>query len=487
MIREAELPASPEAERTILGAILLNESLWPQAALLKPEDFSLNANRRIYGRMCDLQKSGRPVEMILLAEELERHRETGAIGGRAYLSSLIDGVPERPSIEHYVSILKNKTALREAAKFAESLSLHVGKSDASPETVREQIATFQEKLDSGLQQTSNRIRSWEQIPTLDSLPVGDVDWVVEGMIPAGSVVLWAGESGSYKTWLSLWLAKAVSEGGDFLGRKTVQREVLYLDRENPLQLIRDRCSLLGIQSSNKAFRVWGGWESEQPPMIGDRRLLEFARTIKPIIVVDSFIRFHAADENSATEMGRVMGEVRALANAGAVVSLQHHKPKAEGALFRGSSDIKAGVDVAFAISCDKGEKSVTLQCFKNRFGEETAITVKPKLDEGAGFEVTSDPLILRQREAELVVLRVIQGRPGISQTDVVKWANLPLHKVRSILEKGDGTQWRTERGPRNRLEYYPLAADLSFSTFQPYSTEKLKSSNEEFSVIEGEV
>ena len=68
------------------------------------------------------------------------------------------------------------------------------------------------------------------------------------------------------------------------------------------------------------------------------------------MIVDSFIRFHAADENSATEMGRVMTDLRALANAGATVVLQHHKPKAEGTQYRGSSDIKAGVDVAFAVA-----------------------------------------------------------------------------------------------------------------------------------------
>lgn len=345
---------------------------------------------------------------------------------------------------------------------------------------------FQEKLDSGVQQTPSRIRCWEQIPTLGDLPSGDVDWTVEGMIPAGSVVLWAGESGSYKTWLALSLAKAVSEGSDFLGRKTLQRPVLYLDRENPSQLIRERCSLLEIQSS-EAFRFWEGWQSEQPPMIGDRRLLEIARTIKPLIVMDSFIRFHAADENSATEMGRVMGDVRALANAGAVPVLQHHKPKAEGTQYRGSSDIKAGVDVAFAVTYDKQEKTPSLQCFKNRFGEETSITCKPKLDDGCGFEVTSDPMILQQREADAALLSIIQGQPGIIQSEIVKRAGLPVHKARSILKRGEGTRWQTEPGPRNSLEYHPLTADSSFSVLQPYSTEKLKRSNGEFRVIEGEV
>src|SRR5580700_1602228 len=109
---ERGLPASIEAERSILGAILLDSLLFDQAAELKPDDFSLDAHRRIYSRMRDLQESGRPVDMITLMEELDRRKEVEAIGGVAYLSSLIDGVPERPSIEHYVRIVRNKALLR---------------------------------------------------------------------------------------------------------------------------------------------------------------------------------------------------------------------------------------------------------------------------------------------------------------------------------------------------------------------------------------
>src|SRR6516162_1841987 len=102
-----------EAERSILGAILLDNSLYDQAAEhLTPDDFSLDAHRRIYSRMRDLQESGRPVDMITLVEELDRRKEVEAIGGVAYLSSLIDGVPDRPSIEHYVRIVRNKALLR---------------------------------------------------------------------------------------------------------------------------------------------------------------------------------------------------------------------------------------------------------------------------------------------------------------------------------------------------------------------------------------
>jgi replicative DNA helicase len=107
------LPVSMEAERSILGAVLLDNSLYDQAAEhLTPDDFSLDAHRRIYSRMRDLQEGGRPVDMITLVEELDRRKEVEAIGGVAYLSSLIDGVPERPSIEHYVRIVRDKALLR---------------------------------------------------------------------------------------------------------------------------------------------------------------------------------------------------------------------------------------------------------------------------------------------------------------------------------------------------------------------------------------
>ena len=110
---ERGLPVSMEAERSILGAILLDNSLYDQAAEhLTANDFSLDAHRRIYSRMRDLQETGRPVDMIMLVEELDRRKEVEAIGGVAYLSSLIDGVPERPSIEHYVRIVRNKALLR---------------------------------------------------------------------------------------------------------------------------------------------------------------------------------------------------------------------------------------------------------------------------------------------------------------------------------------------------------------------------------------
>ncbi len=107
------LPANVEAEKSILGAILLDNFAYNQAAEhLRVEDFSLDSHRRIYTRMVDLSESSRPIDMITLIEELERHKDLQAIGDVAYISSLVEGVPERPSIEHYVKIVRDKALLR---------------------------------------------------------------------------------------------------------------------------------------------------------------------------------------------------------------------------------------------------------------------------------------------------------------------------------------------------------------------------------------
>ncbi|MCU1284913.1 MAG: primary replicative helicase [Acidobacteriales bacterium] len=107
------LPASVDAERTILGAILLDNSSCNEAAeSIRPDDFYLDAHRRIFSRMMELNERGAAIDIITLTEELGRKKEVESVGGVAYISSLIDGVPHQPSIEQYVKIVKDKSLLR---------------------------------------------------------------------------------------------------------------------------------------------------------------------------------------------------------------------------------------------------------------------------------------------------------------------------------------------------------------------------------------
>lgn len=110
---ERGLPVNMEAERAIIGAILLDNTAYDEVAeYLTGEEFSLDAHRRIWKHIVALRESDRPVDEILLRDLLENSHEVESIGGVSYLSSLIDGVPERPSIKHYIDIVRRKAMLR---------------------------------------------------------------------------------------------------------------------------------------------------------------------------------------------------------------------------------------------------------------------------------------------------------------------------------------------------------------------------------------
>jgi replicative DNA helicase len=110
---ERGMPASIEAERSILGAILLDNLAYNEAAeTLKADDFYLDSHRRLFNRIMDLMETGRPVDIITLTEELSKKKEVESIGGVAYIASLTDGLPRRPSIAQYVRIVRDKALLR---------------------------------------------------------------------------------------------------------------------------------------------------------------------------------------------------------------------------------------------------------------------------------------------------------------------------------------------------------------------------------------
>src|SRR5579863_10403848 len=110
---DAGLPANIDAEKTILGAILLDNTAHSEAAeRLEADDFSLDSHKRIFMRMSELMNEQRAVDIVTLSHELARAKEIESVGGVAYLASLTEGLPRRPVIEEYIRIVKDKSLLR---------------------------------------------------------------------------------------------------------------------------------------------------------------------------------------------------------------------------------------------------------------------------------------------------------------------------------------------------------------------------------------
>jgi len=110
---EKGLPVNLDAERFVLGSILLDDSLYIQAAgTLQSEDFSLEKHRRIFRRMGELQERGERIDRITVANELMKFNELEACDGLSYLVSLDDGLPQLPNVDSYIRIVKDKAVLR---------------------------------------------------------------------------------------------------------------------------------------------------------------------------------------------------------------------------------------------------------------------------------------------------------------------------------------------------------------------------------------
>src|SRR5271157_380254 len=110
---EKGLPTNVDAERFVLGSILLDDALYVQAAgELQADDFSLEKHRRIFKRMGELQERGETIDRVTVANELMKFNELEACDGLSYLVSLDDGLPQIPNLDAYIRIVKDKAVLR---------------------------------------------------------------------------------------------------------------------------------------------------------------------------------------------------------------------------------------------------------------------------------------------------------------------------------------------------------------------------------------
>ncbi|MBI4444604.1 MAG: replicative DNA helicase [Acidobacteria bacterium] len=122
VLPEKTLPQNLDAERAVLGAILLDNALLDQAAeILTSEDFFLEGHRRIFSTMARLSAASHAIDSLTLIEELQRESVLEATGGVSYVASLLDGVPRLSNLEHYARIVKEKALLRRLVHFANEI------------------------------------------------------------------------------------------------------------------------------------------------------------------------------------------------------------------------------------------------------------------------------------------------------------------------------------------------------------------------------
>ena len=111
---DRSIPHSVDAERSVLGAILVENSAINRAQeILRDSDFYRDPHRRLFKVMSALSERATAIDMVTVKEALTRAGELDAVGGPAYIASLLDGVPRSSNVEHYARIVKEKAILRQ--------------------------------------------------------------------------------------------------------------------------------------------------------------------------------------------------------------------------------------------------------------------------------------------------------------------------------------------------------------------------------------
>jgi replicative DNA helicase len=170
---ERPLPQNPEAERSVLGAILLDNHMLDTAVeKLKPEDFFQDNHRRIFIQMVELSEQRQPIDLVTLTEQLQRANELEGVGGASYLASLVDGVPRISNVEHYARIVKEKAVLRSLIHASHSIQQQAMEAEDDADAIldRAESSIFQlaeDRIRAGLMGMPELVReNYERISQL---------------------------------------------------------------------------------------------------------------------------------------------------------------------------------------------------------------------------------------------------------------------------------------------------------------------------------
>jgi replicative DNA helicase len=226
------LPSNLEAERSILGAILLDNSVCNQAMeMMRRDDFFLDSHRRIYDKMILLSERGSSIDLVTLSEELRRATEFEQVGGATYIASLIDGVPRTDTIEPYVKIVKSKAILRKLITASNQIIARAFDEEDDPEVILDQAEQLifqiaEDRVRAGFQHIGDvaqrRLEQIEQMSgraeMITGVPTGftDFDQMTSGLQRQDLVII-AARPSMGKTALALNMALYAAKNGNTVG------------------------------------------------------------------------------------------------------------------------------------------------------------------------------------------------------------------------------------------------------------------------------
>jgi len=202
---ERTLPHNLEAERSVLGAILVHNDAFNLAAqVIDSRDFYRDAHRRIFDKMVLLNERHQAIDFVTLKEELSRAGEIDEVGGPAYVASLADGVPRATNVEYYARIVKEKSTLRNLIHSANKILTEAYEAEQEPDLLLDEaeraiFAIAEDRIRAGFVPLRDLVQS--SFATIEKLqqhkglvtgvPTGfvDLDEMTSGLQPSDLILV----------------------------------------------------------------------------------------------------------------------------------------------------------------------------------------------------------------------------------------------------------------------------------------------------------
>lgn len=179
-------PCNVEAERGVIGAILLDPALCDDiATLLRPDDFYLDKNRRIYRALLEMHAASQGIDLTLLVEQLRANNELEEVGGEAYLAELMTSVQVTAHAQYYAKIVLQNATRRQLIDTCGKIINDAFSPEVQPKELisraEEQIFAINDQRAAGsVEPMRNLIK--DVFHLIDRRAAGEVDGVPTGFI-----------------------------------------------------------------------------------------------------------------------------------------------------------------------------------------------------------------------------------------------------------------------------------------------------------------
>jgi len=236
------LPHSPEAERALLGGIILGgDGPWLDAS-----EFHLPFHQSLCQSLNRLRAAGKPTNDLVLLSEALSPKELEECGGIAYVASLLDGLPRVSNLGHYAEVIKQHALARRALSVCDLIGRKLEKANGNvPEVLREVSslsASLATSLRSGGSPSAPVLRA-VSVTELLRLDVKAREMVLHPFLPTQGLAMLYSQRGVGKTFIALGISVAVASGTSFLKwNAPTPQPVLYVDGEMPCATVKERIS-----------------------------------------------------------------------------------------------------------------------------------------------------------------------------------------------------------------------------------------------------